>query len=105
MIVLSIIFGIVMVAGLVGIIAGVQNLFVMTNEKHQPFGPYERFIKRLSDRFAISTGSACSMGEPSHVIAAIGMKSDVSKILRVSLSKYTSKEQIDEFVAYLNQYC
>ena len=65
----------------------------------------ERFIKRLSDRFAISTGSACSMGEPSHVIAAIGMKSDVSKILRVSLSKYTSKEQIDEFVAYLNQYC
>lgn len=65
----------------------------------------ERFIKRMSDSFAISAGSACSMGEPSHVISAIGMTSEITKILRVSISKYTTKEQIDEFVAYLNQNC
>lgn len=61
----------------------------------------ERFIKRISDEIAISTGSACSLGEPSHVIKALGLKNQTSKILRISLNKYTTKEDIDLFISVL----
>ena len=61
----------------------------------------ERFIKRISGDVAVSTGSACSLGEPSHVISAIGAGKDVNKIVRVSFNKYTSKEDIDVFISYL----
>lgn len=61
----------------------------------------ERFIKRISNEIAISTGSACSLGEPSHVIKALGCKDQTSKILRVSLNKYTTKEDIDLFISIL----
>ena len=63
----------------------------------------ERFIKRISDKFAVSTGSACSLGEPSHVIKAIGLGKDVGRILRISLGKHSKKEDIDAFMAYLNE--
>ena len=63
----------------------------------------ERFIKKISDKFAVSTGSACSLGEPSHVIAAIGLGKDVRRILRVSFNKYSKKEDIDAFMASLNK--
>ena len=33
----------------------------------------ELFIKHISDQFALSTGSACSAGEPSYVISALGL--------------------------------
>lgn len=61
----------------------------------------EIFIKRISDEIAISTGSACSLGEPSHVIKALGLKDQTSKILRISLNKYTTKEDIDLFISVL----
>lgn len=57
----------------------------------------ERFFKRISDEFAISTGSACSLGEPSHVINSLGLKDQTNKILRISLNKFTTKEDIDLF--------
>ena len=63
----------------------------------------ERFIKRVSSEVAISTGSACSAGEPSHVIAAIGQKENVSKIIRVSLNKYTTKSNIDCLIHLLTE--
>ena len=63
----------------------------------------ERFIKRVSSEVAISTGSACSAGEPSHVIAAIGQKENVSKIIRVSLNKYTTKSNIDCLIRLLTK--
>lgn len=63
----------------------------------------ERFIKRISGDVAVSTGSACSMGTPSHVISAIGAGSDVNKIVRVSLNKYTTKDDIDTFISYLTK--
>ena len=63
----------------------------------------ERFIKRISDDFAVSTGSACSLGEPSHVIKAIGLGKDVGRILRISLGKHSRKEDIDAFMAYINE--
>lgn len=64
----------------------------------------ERFIKRISDEVAVSTGSACSAGEPSHVISAIGRGSDVSKIIRVSINKYTSTNDIDKFIDLIVNY-
>lgn len=63
----------------------------------------ERFIKRISDKIAISTGSACSLGEPSHVIEALGLKEQTSKIIRLSLNKFTTKKDIDLFISVLVQ--
>ena len=62
----------------------------------------ERFIKRISDEVAISTGSACSLGEPSHVIKALGLKDQTSKVIRISLNKFTTKEDIDLFISVLS---
>ena len=61
----------------------------------------ERFIKRISNEVAISTGSACSLGEPSHVINALGLKDQTGKILRISLNKFTMKKDIDQFISVL----
>ena len=61
----------------------------------------ERFIKRVSDDIAISTGSACSLGEPSHVIKAIGLNDKTNKIIRVSLNKFSSRQDIDELISIL----
>lgn len=56
----------------------------------------ERFIKRISSDYAISTGSACTAGMPSHVLQAIGRSQDTSRVLRVSLSPQNTVEQIKE---------
>lgn len=63
----------------------------------------ERFIKAVSQEIAISTGSACSAGEPSHVIQAMGLGEYVNKILRISIGKNTTKENIDELVRILKE--
>lgn len=63
----------------------------------------ERFIKRISEDIAISTGSACSLGEPSHVISALGMSTEVNKIIRVSLNKYSTKADIDALISLLGK--
>lgn len=61
----------------------------------------ERFVKRVSKEIAISTGSACSLGEPSHVISAIGLRDKTNKIIRVSFNKYSDKKDIDKFISVL----
>lgn len=61
----------------------------------------ERFIKNVSDDLALSTGSACSAGEPSYVISAIGLEDEVSKVLRISLSKYTTDDDIKRLIHIL----
>lgn len=58
----------------------------------------ERFIKHISDKLAISTGSACSAGEPSYVIAALGLEEKVSKVLRISINKDTTEEEINQLI-------
>lgn len=63
----------------------------------------ERFIKHISDRFALSTGSACSAGEPSYVITALGLEDKVSKVLRISLNKYTTEEEVDQLIKILRE--
>lgn len=54
----------------------------------------ERFIKSVGSEFALSTGSACTAGSPSHVLRAIGRGEDVSRVLRISLSPDNTPEQI-----------
>lgn len=61
----------------------------------------ERFIKRMSDQLAISTGSACSAGEPSYVIKAIGLEREVSKVLRITINKFTSEDDIQVLIEIL----
>lgn len=44
----------------------------------------------------VSSGSACSKGEKSHVLKAIGLSDkDVDSALRISFSKYNTKEDVD----------
>ena len=54
----------------------------------------ERFIKSISADFALSTGSACTAGMPSHVLKAIGRGEDVSRVLRISLSADDTPETV-----------
>ena len=63
----------------------------------------ERFIKHISDRLALSTGSACSAGEPSYVITAMGLEDKVSKVLRISLNKHTTEEEINQLIKILRE--
>lgn len=63
----------------------------------------ERFIKQISDRLALSTGSACSAGEPSYVITSLGLEDKVSKVLRISLNKYTTEEEINQLIKILRE--
>ncbi|MBA2864034.1 cysteine desulfurase family protein [Methanococcus maripaludis] len=65
----------------------------------------EIFIKKIKDEFAISTGSACSLGEPSYVLDAMGKsREDITSCLRISLNKFNKKEEIDLFIQKLDHY-
>ncbi len=59
----------------------------------------ERFIKKVSDQLAISSGSACSAGEPSYVLEAMGLKDKTSKVLRITLNKFTNEDDIDNLIS------
>lgn len=61
----------------------------------------ERFIKKVSGRCAISSGSACTAGEPSHVLQAIGRSDETSRVLRISLSDTSSIEDVKYLVEQL----
>lgn len=63
----------------------------------------ERFIKHIGDRLALSTGSAYSAGEPSYVITALGLEDKVSKVLRISLNKHTTEEEINQLITILRE--
>ena len=63
----------------------------------------ERFLKRMSAEIALSTGSACSLGEPSYVLEAMGLKEYKTKVLRVSLNKHSSKDEIDKLLEVLSK--
>lgn len=55
---------------------------------------------------AVSTGSACSAGDlrPSHVLTAIGLSEEESHgSLRVTLGKYTTKQEVDYFINCLKE--
>lgn len=68
-----------------------------------PYFHNERFIKKISDELALSTGSACSVGEPSHVISAMGLEAMVSKVLRITINKNTTKEELDFLIKTIKE--
>ena len=63
----------------------------------------ERFLKAVGDRLALSTGSACSAGEPSYVLTALGLKDMASNVLRISLNKYSNEEDIKSLIDILQR--
>ena len=68
-----------------------------------PYFHNERFIKAVSDQLALSTGSACSAGEPSYVIRAMGLEDLVSKVLRITINKHTTKEELDYLIKTIKE--
>lgn len=77
-------------------IPGIISLVVEKKDFHN-----ERFIKNISEEVALSTGSACSAGEPSYVIQALGLSDKVNRVLRVSINKFTTENDIDHFLKLL----
>jgi cysteine desulfurase len=61
----------------------------------------ELLIKKLKDKFAISTGSACSADEPSYVLQAIGQGAATRDTIRLSLSKNITFLDVSTFINYL----
>lgn len=50
----------------------------------------DMFIKDMADTCALSSGSACGIGEPSYVIKEIGIGNKSSQFIRISISKFGS---------------
>lgn len=61
----------------------------------------ERFLQKISGDFALSAGSACTAGEPSHVLQAMGKGSETSRVLRISLSPDSSLDDVKQLIAIL----
>ncbi|GAB2502346.1 cysteine desulfurase family protein [Algoriphagus taiwanensis] len=58
----------------------------------------EELLKRVNQKVAVSSGSACTSisPKPSHVLAAMGLSSDLGRAsIRFSLGKNTSESEID----------
>ncbi len=52
-------------------------------------------LQKMSPVVAASTGSACSVSKPSHVLKAMGLKDEeISSSIRLSLSKYLTVEDL-----------
>lgn len=60
----------------------------------------ETVLNLLSDmEIYVSSGSACAKGHKSHVLTAMGLKDDViDSSLRVSMSRFTTEEELDYFI-------
>jgi len=67
--------------------------------------PGQILVQRMDlEGYAISTTSACSASsyKPSHVLVALGLSGqDARSSIRVSLSKWTTKKELDNFVKTL----
>ncbi|MBB5172441.1 cysteine desulfurase family protein [Texcoconibacillus texcoconensis] len=58
----------------------------------------ELLLKKLSNHMALSTGSACSSGKPSHVLSAAGFtQNEIQQTVRISMSKYINVDDLDFF--------
>ncbi len=52
----------------------------------------------------VSSGSACAKGELSHTLTAMGLKkNEIDSAIRISFSRYNTKEDIDRLVAGLRE--
>jgi cysteine desulfurase len=56
--------------------------------------------RRLRRRIAVSSGSACSQGSPSHVLAALGRsRAEAAASIRFGLGRDTTEAEINAAVA------
>lgn len=58
----------------------------------------EVLVRKLKNDVAISTGSACSISEPSYVLQLIISSKKVNNSFRISLNKFNSNEEIVNFL-------
>ncbi len=65
----------------------------------------ETMLHYLADKgIYVSSGSACSKGKPSHVLTAMGLSHGrIDSSLRLSFSRYNTKEEIDIFIDTLKK--
>ncbi|MFN9569087.1 MAG: cysteine desulfurase family protein [Cyanobacteriota bacterium] len=63
-----------------------------------------RLHQLLRRRLAVSSGSACSQGSPSHVLAALGRsRQEAAASIRFGLGRHTGKAQVTEAVAAVQE--
>ena len=98
-----------------GLIAALETVDgVVINGAHQaphilslsvPGIPTQNTINILQDAgICVSAGSACAKGHRSHTLTAMGLSPEVmDSSFRVSLSRETTKEELDTFVEVLKQ--
>jgi cysteine desulfurase len=64
----------------------------------------EALLVSLCDELAISSGAACTAAEPSHVLKAIGRKTDLALAsLRFGLGRWTTQEDVDFAVSRVTE--
>ena len=66
----------------------------------------QTILQELSANYGIfvSNGSACAKGKKSHVLTAMGLPNEIiDKSLRISFSRYNTKEEIDELARALKE--
>ncbi|MFM8525225.1 MAG: aminotransferase class V-fold PLP-dependent enzyme, partial [Cyanobacteriota bacterium] len=63
-----------------------------------------RLHQELRRHLAVSSGSACSQGRPSHVLAALGRsRQEATASIRFSLGRPTTDEEIDQAIAIVSR--
>ncbi|MCC8073927.1 MAG: cysteine desulfurase [Clostridiales bacterium] len=75
------------------------NLYVPTFMRSQTV------IQELSSNYQVyvSNGSACAKGKRSHVLSAMGLSDEIiDKSIRISFSRYNTKEDVDLLISSLN---
>jgi cysteine desulfurase len=85
----------------------IEGLHINGSTKHRLYNtsnltfPQQYKITDLLDKFAFSSGSACSSAnpEPSHVLSAMGLSNEeIKNSFRFSFGKYNTPEEIKQFI-------
>lgn len=64
----------------------------------------EMFLSNYCDKVSLSTGSACAINEPSHVLKAMGFEEYTDKVLRISLNKNLNLDTPQSLSSTLKEY-
>ena len=77
----------------------ILNIYVPTFMRSQTV------LQELSANYGIcvSNGSACAKGKKSHVLSAMGLSNEIiDKSIRISFSRYNTKDDVDLLINALN---
>ena len=80
---------------------------IQVEKDNNMFDDCHQLVKLVSKKYAISSGSACALDKPSHVLQAIGRENYTSNTIRVSIGKYNDESilgLVDEIKEYLDKY-